>query len=116
IRVAAVIDEFGAASGHGSINDPAAVQDEKIKASAFAGTDDFTESLIGLAVGDALAGVRDHFAARRYVFVRKHAPAVNPGTGNAEQESGAAGTECGGGSYALSHRSRFGSSTRACAF
>src|SRR5712692_5449244 len=88
IGFAAMVDVFGAASAHRAVEYPAIVHVKQIKQRLAARLDGLQESSPGLAPGDALTRVLDHFALRGNRLGGKHAKAMNPGTVQAQAKAG----------------------------
>ena len=72
VRVATVIDDFGAAAADGAIERPIIVQREKVRYRSFAAP-------LGFLAIDLLAGVFDDLSSCRYGFYGVYAAAVNAG-------------------------------------
>lgn len=81
IRIAAVVDELGAAPTGGSIHRPVGIELKEIVAPGH-----FCPAF-SLATVDPFSGVLDHLTVRRDPLGREHPPPVDFGTTNAEFEA-----------------------------
>jgi hypothetical protein len=88
IRIAAVIDELGAASSRGSIELGARVQSNRVNTLCFPHQEHPWSAAHGFPLADPLTGVLDDPPARRDRFFGEHAKAFDAGTMNLELETG----------------------------
>jgi hypothetical protein len=90
IRIAAVIDEFGAAASDGAVNHPAAIQFEEVSLLAGFSAQHGAVAADRLALGDSLAGVLDNFSIRGDRLGREDSAAMDARAADAELETGVA--------------------------
>jgi len=77
IRIAAVVDQLGAAASDGSVDHPASLQVKETEPLRFAGPHHSPEPFIGFALRDTFSRVLDHFAAWRDGFGGEYSQPLN---------------------------------------
>ena len=80
VRVATVVDDFGAGTAHRAIDGPVIVDAEQVGDRSLAAAP-------GLVAVEALAGVFDHLAVGGYRLERVHPAMVNPRLANLQPET-----------------------------
>jgi hypothetical protein len=88
IWIATVIDQFGAAPAHCSINLPAPIQANSVNPPRLPRPEHLDSAAQGFALIDPLARVLNHSFARRNRFPREHAKPFDARAANAKVEIG----------------------------